>query len=126
MLIWKGGNDSKKTKEVEERLQQALEKEKQVLSQRFGPEHADTPALVEKPSTSPEKSLVPPSEAEPTPRRSGESKRSPLFKSLNIDEIMSIPEDKEEPTTKSSPTDKPPWDSPTTPNGANGHGKSPS
>jgi hypothetical protein len=116
VLIWKGGENSKKTQEVEERLQQALDREKQVLSQRYGPEHANTPVLVEKPTSSSAKELVPcdhsASEKELTPRKSADSasrKRSPLLKPLNLDEITTIMEDKEETTARSS---KGPWDSP--------------
>ena len=119
MLIWKGGEYSKKTQEVEERLQQALDREKQVLSQRFGPEHANTAVLVEKATQdSSAKELVPcnsPPEKELTPRKSADPvshKRSPLLKSLNIDEIATIPEDKEETTGISSHKGKEPWDSP--------------
>lgn len=116
MLIWKGGENSKKTQEVEERLQQALDREKQVLGQRYGPEHANTPVLVEKPTSSSAKELVPRvSEKESASRKSADSashKRSPLLKSHNLDEIKTIMEDKEETTARSGLKGKEPWDPP--------------
>ncbi|PVF96446.1 hypothetical protein CPB86DRAFT_709048 [Serendipita vermifera] len=103
ILIWKGGERSKKTAEVRERLQQALEQEKKVLRERYGSTIAEEPTLLRAPpSGDPEKDV--------NGRGSSESarKKSPLLKTLAIDETMTIPEDVE-PTTTSSSKEKRPF-----------------
>ena len=102
VLIWKGGEASKKTEEVEKRLREALEQEKNVLEERYGPEVAEKPTLLENPIAAPEVEGT-----QPTPpvtsRETAERKRSPLLKTLHIDEAMTIPEGQEEPSTATTP-----------------------
>jgi hypothetical protein len=107
ILIWRGGEASKKTAEVEERLRQALEQEKNVLRQRYGSSTVgvgeDPTLLKAPPPVDPEKSMN--GRESPEPAR----KKSPLLQTLHIDETMTIPEDVE-PTTTSSNKEKRPFD----------------
>ncbi|KIM20418.1 hypothetical protein M408DRAFT_82027 [Serendipita vermifera MAFF 305830] len=126
ILIWKGGERSKKTEEVEQRLREALEAEKGVLRERYGAAVAEEPTLLERPpslrdgpsfdekrSPNPkeekEGALQPP--ASPTSpvssRGSGEWERrrhSPLLRGLNMDEAMTIPEGQEPTSTTTAGT----------------------
>jgi hypothetical protein len=102
VLIWKGGEASKKTAEVEQRLREALEQEKGVLTERYGPEVANEPRLLEKPPAAPEVEAASPT-LPAISRGSAERKRSPLLKSLNLDETMVIPEGREEPSATNTP-----------------------
>ena len=113
VLIWKGGERSKKTQEVEERLREALDAEKGVLKERYGTPVAEDPELLERPPSpregTPYEEKLPPlpkddtappaSPISPTSSRgSGDwerRKRSPLMKNLHIDETMTIPEGQE-------------------------------
>ncbi|KAG9035318.1 hypothetical protein FS842_003722 [Serendipita sp. 407] len=100
VLIWKGGERSKKTEEVEARLREALEREKRVLKERTG---SEKPAVVPPPSESPqprdslEKGLSRVEELQ----RGSTSRRSPLIQSIHISETMSIPEEPEPPEARS-------------------------
>ncbi|CAG7848713.1 SubName: Full=Related to ahmp1 protein {ECO:0000313/EMBL:CCA69063.1} [Serendipita indica DSM 11827] len=90
VLIWKGGERSKKTEEVEARLRAALDEEKRVLKDRYGPEVAEEPTLLNSPPEDPEIEKPPQEKVDLTPR-----KPAPHLGHFRIDETMSIPEDVE-------------------------------
>jgi hypothetical protein len=70
-----------------------------VLTERYGPEVAKEPGLLEKPPAPPEVEAASPT-LPAISRGSAERKRSPL---LNIDETMVIPEAREEPSATNTP-----------------------
>lgn len=97
VLIWKGGERSKKTEEVEERLRDALDQEKKILREREVAEASEAPVLVGRPSELLQDPSLP-RRSQPNPYR-----QSSRAQSIKIDEVMSIPEDVEEIFAKPSP-----------------------
>lgn len=108
---------------MEDRLREALDAEKGVLKERYGAAVAEDPELLERPPSprdgtpyEEKRSPLPRDEKEAAPPASPISpvssrgsvdwerrKRSPLLKTLNIDETMTIPEG-QEPTSGTTTT----------------------
>ncbi|KAG8816584.1 hypothetical protein FRC17_000267 [Serendipita sp. 399] len=97
ILIWKGGEQSKKSTEVEARLREALDKEKRVLKERTGTERPNLVPPVSQQQDDDEKFVERTEDDIST--RAPAFRRSPLMQSIHISETMSIPEVPEPPET---------------------------